>query len=131
MPLFVRGVFVAEFQLNAILEPLDAGTVYVLDGFARGGTARGFGHNQIADAYRRAQLQVNTNEIDAAMNHALNLHEAGHWQAFFNFHLAVAATRVVPDPNAAAVAVAETEEQLSTEAATGAALMDDSTGETK
>ena len=133
LPLFARGIFVAEFQLNNIIESVDAGIVYALDALARGGTARGFCRDQIADAYRGAQLHVNTTEIDAAMDHALNLHHAGHWQAFFNFHLKrpMAAARVtrgafslsseLTDSNASAAAVSEAEDQRSTEAATGAA----------
>ena len=140
LPLFARGVFAAEFQLDDILEPI-AGLIpppeilLPLDAFARGGAARGFCRDQIADAYRRARLQVNTTEIDAAMDHALNLHEAGHWQVLFNFQISLpmAAPRVIPaemleaaahggavspsseptDPNAVAVAVAEAEEHLS------------------
>ena len=137
LPLFARGVFVAEFQLNNIIEPL-AGLIssteilLPLDNFVRGGSVR-VCHDQIADAYRRAQLQVNTTEIGAAMDHALNLHHAGHWQAFFNFHLKrpMAAARVtrgafslsseLTDSNASAAAVSEAEDQRSTEAATGAA----------
>ena len=51
LPLFVRGVFVAEFQLNNIIEPL-AGLIssteilLPLDNFVRGGLAR-VCHDQI------------------------------------------------------------------------------------
>ena len=151
LPLFARGFFVAEFQLNGIFEPLDAGPVYFLDGFLRGGVTRACCHDLIANAYLRAQLPVNTTEIDAAMGHALTLHQAGHWQAFFNSQISrpVAAPRVIPadilegaahgsdvspsslltDPNAAAsdaalAAVAEAEDQWSTEGMAGARPMD-------
>ena len=147
LPLFARGIFVAEFQLNNIIEPL-AGLIssteilLPLDNFVRGGSVR-VCHDQIADAYRRAQLQVNTTEIGAAMDHARNLHQAGHWQAFFNSQIdrPVAAPRVIPaemleaaaqdglvspssaltESNASAIAVSETEDQRSTDATTGAA----------
>ena len=145
---FARGVLVAEFQLNDICDSLDDGPVFALNNFLRG---RSFCHQEIADAYRRAQLQVNTTEIDAAIDHALTLHRAGHWQAFFNSQInrPVAAPRVIPadilegaahgsdvspsslltDPNAAAsdaalAAVAEAEDQWSTEAMAGARPMD-------
>ena len=148
---FARGVLVAEFRLNDILEPLDAGPVHHLDCFLDGGFGRGNCHNQFAKAYRRAELQVNTTEIDAAIDHALTLHQAGHWQAFFNSQInrPVAAPRVIPadilegaahgsdvspsslltDPNAAAsdaalAAVAEAEDQWSTEGMAGATPMD-------
>ena len=151
LPLVARGVLVAEFQLNDILEPLDSGPVYHLDCFLDGGLGRGYCHNQFAKAYRRAELQVNTTAIDAAIDHALTLHRAGHWQAFFNSQInrPVAAPRVIPadilegaahgsdvspsslltDPNAAAsdatlAAVAEAADEWSTEGMAGARPMD-------
>ena len=149
--LFARGVLVAEFRLSDILELLNAGLVHGLDSFLDGDCDRGCCHNQFAKAYRRAELQVNTTEIDAAIDHALTLHRAGHWQAFFNSQInrPVAAPRVIPadilegaahgsdvspsslltDPNAAAsdatlAAVAEAEDQWSTEGMAGARPMD-------
>ena len=151
LPHVARGVLVAEFQLNDICDSLDDGPVFALNNFLRGRLSRSFCHEEIADAYRRAQLQVNTTEIDAAIDHALTLHRAGHWQAFFNSQInrPVAAPRVIPadilegaahgsdvspsslltDPNAAAsdaalAAVAEAEDQWSTEAMAGARPMD-------
>ena len=145
------ALFFAEFQLNDSLDSLDDGPVFSLNNFLRGRLSRSFCHEDIADAYLRAQLQVNTTEIDAAIDHALTLHQAGHWQAFFNSHInhPVAAPRVIPadilegaahgsdvsplslltDPNAAAgdatlAAVAEAEDQWSTEGMAGATPMD-------
>ena len=145
---FARGVLVAEFRLSDICDSLDDGPVFALNNFLRG---RSFCHNQFAKAYRRAELQVNTTAIDAAIDHALTLHRAGHWQAFFNSQInrPVAAPRVIPadilegaahgsdvspsslltDPNAAAsdatlAAVAEAEDQWSTEGMAGARPMD-------
>ena len=148
---FARGVLVAEFRLSDICDPLDDGPVYFLDDFLGGGVTRASCHNQFANAYLRAQLQVNTIEIDAAIDHALTLHRAGHWQAFFNSQInrPVAAPRVIPadilegaahgsdvspsslltDPNAAAsdatlAAVAEAADEWSTEGMAGARPMD-------